>query len=205
MQNSYIQTWRFNCTDPDLGKNKDPEYSTYELLRGTLGLRSKLAFSVKNPTPIPIPHSETDTHSVVTDSTPSLRVPCTDSDSLVASSVRFSVHGTRNERVESVTTELVSVSEFGMGIGVGFFTENASLLRNPRVPRNSSYADSAKSTVRIRKPNVWSKRTLHVTYLVLWKRRSGFVGSTELKNIEWLATQITGKIFNRNVQRTLLP
>ena len=50
----------------------------YELLRGTLGLRSKLAFSVKNPTPIPIPHSETDTHSVVTDSTLSLRVPCTE-------------------------------------------------------------------------------------------------------------------------------
>ena len=53
--------------------------------------------------------------------------------------LRFSVHGTRNERVESVTTCWGSVSECGMGIDVGFFTETASFLRNPRVPRNSSY------------------------------------------------------------------
>ena len=50
-----------------------------------------------------------------------------------------SVHGTRNERVESVTTCWGSVFECGMGIGVRFFTETASFLRNPRVPRNSSY------------------------------------------------------------------
>ena len=125
----------------------------YELLRGTLGLRRKLAVFVKNPTPIPIPHSETEPQHVVTDSTLSLRVPCTDSDSLVASSVRVSVHGTRNERVESVTTCWGSVSECGMGIGVGFFTETASFLRNPRVPRNSSYVLKISSTLQL-KPGV---------------------------------------------------
>ena len=72
---------------------------TYELLRGTLGLRRELVVDVKNPTPIPIPHSETEPRHVVTDSTLSLRVPCTDSDSLVASFVQCSVHGNRNERV----------------------------------------------------------------------------------------------------------
>ena len=46
---------------------------TYELLRGALGLRRKLAVFVKNPTPIPIPHSETEPQHVVTDSTLSLR------------------------------------------------------------------------------------------------------------------------------------
>ena len=83
----------------------------YELLRGTLGLRRKLAVSVKNRTELATRESE-------------------------------SVHGTRNERVESVTTCWGSVSECGMGIGVGFFTETASFLRNPRFPRNSSYAGS---------------------------------------------------------------
>ena len=52
------------------------------------------------------------------------------------------MHGTRNERVESVTTCRGSVSECGMGIGVGFFTSTTSFLRNPRVPRNRSYAQS---------------------------------------------------------------
>ena len=42
---------------------------------------------------------------------------------------------------ESVMTCWGSVSECGMGIGVGFFTETASFLRNPRVPCNSSYED----------------------------------------------------------------
>ena len=50
----------------------------YELLRRTPGLRRKLAVSVKNHTSIPIPHSETEPQHVVTDSTLSLRVPCTE-------------------------------------------------------------------------------------------------------------------------------
>ena len=54
------------------------EDDKYELLRGTPGLRRKLAVSVKNPTSIPTPHSETEPRHVVTDSTLSLRVPCTE-------------------------------------------------------------------------------------------------------------------------------
>ena len=62
--------------------------ATNERLRGTLGLRRKLVVDVKNPTPIPIPHSETEPRHVVTNSDP-----------FVASSVHRTMHRTRNERV----------------------------------------------------------------------------------------------------------
>ena len=80
-----IQTSTWNGRSTRTSRRRFPPY---ELLRGTLGLRRKLAVPVKNPTPIPIPHSETEPQHVVTDSDP-----------LVASSVHRTLHRTRNKRV----------------------------------------------------------------------------------------------------------